>query len=283
MKSLNLKVRHRTTYTFSTEVFLEPHILLFRPGTAAQHHLLKFDLNIHPTPAGNTVLLDPFDNLAHHVWFNEMTQTLVVEARSVLEMRPYTPLDFLIYPFEAGRLGYAYPPHLHTVLRPYLEDLADDPRVAALAAEIEEKYGSRTIDYIVGSTEYIHQNFERILRVEGHAMAPGETIAKGEGSCRDLSRLHMAILRRVGLAARFVSGYLYLGPEADEHELHAWTEVFVPGGGWVGADPTIGLLSGNDHIRLATAYVPHLTLPIQGTFRGKATVQMETNLEMTAL
>jgi len=223
-------------------------------------------------------LLDIADNSVDMIWFNGTTRELHIETQAVVEMQHFLPLDFLVFPFEAEQLGFSYAANLSPLINIFLEPLSDDPAIIAFANALTDRFGSKTLDFIVGAAHYFNENFERVNREQGAPYPPPKTLQMLQGSCRDLSVLFMAVLRQMGLAARYVSGYFYHGVEAADHELHAWVEVYVPGGGWVGVDPSAGLLTTSDYIKIASAPRPEMTLPVTGSFRGDGAAQLETDI-----
>jgi transglutaminase-like putative cysteine protease len=128
--------------------------------------------------------------------------------------------------------------------------------------------------------QQLHAMLGRVERPEGEPLAPEETLRRGEASCRDQTLLFMETCRSLGYAARFVSGYYYAGPESDDHELHAWAELYLPGGGWRGFDPTSGLAAGEAHIAIAAAIQPRMAAPVSGSIRGRGSSSLHTHVAL---
>jgi transglutaminase-like putative cysteine protease len=160
----------------------------------------------------------------------------------------------------------------------YLHINPDQKDSVALTRELVARFGSMTMDFLLGTTLYIHDQFTKTVRHEGPPHSPDQTLNMQKGSCRDLAVLLIEIFRNAGFAARFTSGYKIHHDEGMEHELHAWVEVYVPGAGWYGLDPSTGLTAGNDHIAVSSGIHSFHTMPVTGTFRGAATSHMSTDI-----
>ena len=144
--------------------------------------------------------------------------------------------------------------------------------------KILKESGGKTIDFISMLTQSIHRDFKLEIREEGKPHWPDETFIFGKGSCRDLAWMQIQLLRHLGFAARFVSGYFYPIVEDPEFELHAWVEVYIPGAGWIGFDPSHGLMASNSHIPIASSAQHEKTMTVTGNIRGSATSKLEANL-----
>ncbi|MCD8540442.1 MAG: transglutaminase family protein [Leadbetterella sp.] len=173
------------------------------------------------------------------------------------------------FPFEAAKLPFRYPEKLARYTDIYFAVSPVSEEISAISDQLAKEAGYSTIDFLSGVTTYISRNFRYISRERGAAMKPEETLRLGSGSCRDFSVLMMALCNAQGLVARFVSGYLF-GIDRHEHDLHAWVEVFLPGGGWRGFDPTEGQAVNRNYIALANSLEPLGINPVRGTFRGDA-------------
>lgn len=276
-------IRHRTVYHFDRAVFLEPHRLLLKPVQSHRQQLRDYSIRIDPLPAGHTHLIDAENNPAQLIWFNGNHRQLVLEVQAMVSVPEFNPFDFLIYPLESARLGFRYPAGLESLLVPYLQIPGRGRHLSQRVEAIRHNNGDGVMNYINGSLADLHGRIERIVREEGEPLPPEETLLSAKGSCRDIALLHIALLREAGLASRFVSGYLYHHGEEEDHELHAWAEVYLPGAGWLGIDPTLGIWSQGDHITLATSALPAGTMPVTGSYRGDAAAVMDATVLITRL
>ena len=253
-------------------------ICCFIPKPIIGNRSREFALHIDPNPANIFTLLDAQDNLAHMAWFNGKHEVLNIEAEAQVELFDRNLMDFLVYPFEAVELGFKYDGLAEAHLNQYLLPVSVGNPVIDYAEQLRRQYGPGTIGFLMESTKKIHEDIKIIGRETGHPRTAEETLTLGNGSCRDLVVLQMAVNRHLGLASRFVSGYLYHGVDGEAHELHAWTEVYIPGAGWLAFDPTLGLMAGTDHVKVSSGAVPGSTLPVRGTFRGTATSTLKTSV-----
>jgi transglutaminase-like putative cysteine protease len=274
------RIGHRTEYRFDKPVFLEPHRLLLRPLQTHRQQLLEYDIRIDPNPAGHTLFTDVENNPGQLVWFDGSHHQLHMEVLATVSVPDFNPFGFLIYPLDCARLGFRYPAGLEALLAPYLNIPVRGRPLNQKLEAIRRNSGEEVMDFINASLADLHGSIERIVREEGDPLPPEETLMSSKGSCRDITLLHMTLLRGAGLACRFVSGYLYHHGEEEDHELHAWTEVYLPGAGWVGLDPTLGLWVQADHIALAASAQPIGTMPVTGTFRGDAGASMSASVRI---
>lgn len=280
---MKLKIEHYSKYTFSAPVFLEPHYLRFRPKTAPHHQLLSFDLAVSPMPAGTSVSDDPENNLVDLAWFKDLHEHIEITATSVVETAAYNPLNFLIYPNTFQQRPYSYGPALTNSLNNYLATEPVPAELIAAAEALMTDNNNQLIDFLIALTQNIHSQYEVIYRHEGEPMSADQTFGLKQGSCRDLTWMQIQLLRTMGLACRFVSGYFYLEAEHPAFELHAWLEVFIPGAGWLGLDPSNGLITGHTHIPVAASHQYVNTMPVIGTIRGTATADLETTLDIVVV
>jgi transglutaminase-like putative cysteine protease len=280
---MKLKIEHHTQYTFSAPVFLEPHYLRFRPKTTPHHQLLSFELAVSPTPAGTSVSDDPENNLVDLAWFQGLHEGIAIVATSVVETTAYNPLNFLIYPNTFQQRPYNYGTELAMSLSNYLETEPISADLLAMSETLMAKNNSQLIDFLIALTHTIHNQCAVIYRHEGEPMGADETFGLKQGSCRDLTWMQLQLLRHLGLAARFVSGYFYLEAEHPAFELHAWLDVYIPGAGWLGLDPSNGLVTGHMHIPVAASHHYANTMPIIGTIRGTASNSLNTTLNITVV
>jgi len=261
------KIEHVTRYSFSKEVFLEPHTIRLRPRSDSAQTVQKFEIDINPEPTGRTELID-IGGDSYSLWFEELTDSLTIVTRSEVETHRSNPFDFILATERAHRLPMEYRGPYESVLEPYRVTSSDfGDNFQGFVAKILLESENSTLNFLSILTTNIYENFEHEIRHEGHAYEPGETISRMKGSCRDFVVLFAEVCRSMGIASRFVSGYTVGDTENPENYLHAWTEVYLPGGGWRGYDPTLGLAVADQHIALASGATPLQAAPISGSFR----------------
>ncbi|NMG73338.1 transglutaminase family protein [Aromatoleum diolicum] len=276
--SIHVALNHVTHYQYDRQVNLGPQVIRLRPCPHSRTRILSYSLRVLP---GNHFInwqQDPQGNYLARLVFPEPTREFRVEVDLVAEMAVHNPFDFFLEP-EAEDFPFAYNDAQRHELQPYLEKVADkaaagDKFSAYLAGISREK--QRTVPFLVALNAQLQKDIGYLIRLEPGVQTPEETLQKASGSCRDSAWLLVQLLRHLGLAARFVSGYLIQltadvksldgpsGPEADFTDLHAWCEVYLPGAGWVGLDPTSGLFAGEGHIPLACSPEPSSAAPISG-------------------
>ncbi len=261
------EITHTTTYTFSRPVFLEPHTIRLRPRCDSSQRLIHFELQMEPNPAGLSECLDVEGNCAIHAWFDGLTESLRVLTRCEVETLRENPFDYIVHP-SASRLPVDYPDDLRLSLTPYCSRDTSDDSVTEFANSIVDEVGRQTLPFLAALNRRISQMCEVTIREEGEPQTPGVTLGQRHGACRDLAVLFMDACRVLGLGARFVSGYQEGDPDQERRELHAWAEVYLPGGGWRGYDPTHGLAVADRHVAVAAGMHPALAAPVTGTFRG---------------
>lgn len=278
-------IDHSTEYRFTRPVFFEPHYLRFCPRTDGAQRVVRFDLQIDPAPVGTTQALDVDGNLITVAWFSELHDRMKLRATTEVETFRENPYDFLI---TAGnqRLPVGYQHWEIALLGPALKRTAVpiyvDP-ARELAEQLREASRGEIVPFLSRLTETISHRFKVVHREEGAPWPPATTIEQRQGACRDLAVLWIDICRSVGLAARFVSGYHPGDSDRDKHFLHAWAEVFIPGAGWRGFDPTNGLAVSDRHVVVAASAAPQHAAPVTAMYRGSnveaelfADVQIET-------
>lgn len=271
---MRVLIQHITEYEFNQPALLGPHVVRLHPAQHASAETLSYNLSVEP--AGEVRWqFDPWNNRVVRLTFPpEPCSRLTLKVDAAFDIKPVNPFNFFIDD-RCGKLPFRYPDGLDSELLPFLSAAAPGPRLAAwLAATPAEE---TTIDFLVGLNARAAKDIGYVIRNEPGIQTSEETLALGRGSCRDLALLLVDALRAHGLAARFTSGYLVQltdesiipdlakGVAQDVADLHAWAEVFIPGGGWIGLDGTSGLLCGEGHIALASATEPLLAAPITGT------------------
>ncbi len=272
--SIKVALNHRTQYRYDKAVSLGPHVIQLRPSPHCRTPILDYSLNVSPANHFLNWQLDPYNNHVARVIFPDKTNEFVIEVDLVAELSPFNPFNFFLepgvkdYPFE-------YEASLARDLEPYLLlDPAGPQLRAFLAGVLMEKHG--TISFLVELNRRLCDEINYVTRMDPGVQTCEQTLEKRSGSCRDSSWLLVQILRNLGIAARFVSGYLIqIADEtasedgspghADSADFHAWAEAFLPGAGWVGMDPTSGLFAGEGHIPLVCTPNASKAAPIAGT------------------
>jgi transglutaminase-like putative cysteine protease len=264
-----ITIDHSTEYRFTQPVFFEPHQLRFCPRSDGSQRVVRFDLQIDPAPAGMTQSFDLEGNQVTVAWFNELHDRMVVRATSEVETLRENPYDYLVTPLNQ-RLPIGYQRWETALLGPALRRSAVPIHVdpaRELAEQMREASRGEVAPFLARLSETICHRFKVVHREQGSPWPPATTIEQRQGACRDLAVLWVDICRSVGLAARFVSGY-HNASEQEKHFLHAWAEVYLPGAGWRGYDPTNGLAVTDRHVAVAASADPQHAAPITATYRG---------------
>ncbi|MFQ3250471.1 MAG: transglutaminase-like putative cysteine protease [Glaciecola sp.] len=277
---MKFKLVHETTYSFSEDVFLEPHYLRFRPKQTPFSDLIDFSIVLESEPDGCTVIEDEEHNVVDFCWFGNLTNKLRITAKSTVQTKEYNPFNFLIYPDSFNTIPFSYSEHQHQILFAALQKMKLSSELSDYAENVLKESASNTINFVSNITMQIHKDFTVEYRELGSPMSPSSCFSMKKGSCRDLSWMLIMMLRNYGIAARFVSGYFYFDMDHPTYELHAWVEVFIPGIGWLGIDPSHGILTGNTHFPVASSAIPENTMPVTGGIRGSATSQLTTKLKI---
>jgi transglutaminase-like putative cysteine protease len=274
------KIIHRTYYNFSASVRLEPHRLMLRPRQGPELHIEKSSLEISPR-ASLRWFRDVEDNSVAIATFEESSNQLGIESESIIQQFNQSPLDFLVSDY-AIHYPFSYLQEDMEILAPYLKlkQHADDHLLKNLISSVwnaGEQIQTYTLLERLCST--IQTRLAYQLREEPGVQSPTLTLSLGSGSCRDSAYLFMEISRRMGLASRFVSGYLFAQPsDVNFGSTHAWAEVFLPGAGWKGFDPTIGKIVGSDHFAVAVSRLPESVPPVSGSFVGPSGASLDVGV-----
>jgi uncharacterized protein (DUF2126 family)/transglutaminase-like putative cysteine protease len=274
--AIRAALNHRTRYRFPRPVWLSPHVVRLRPAPHCRTPVLSYSLKVSPSDHFINWQQDPYSNRMARLVFPSKARELSIEVDLVAELTVINPFDFFLDK-TAEEYPFTYDAVLAGELAPYLQTLPAGPKLTELIAQLKKKK-VRTVDYLVELNQQIQRRVGYLIRMEPGVQTPEETLTKLSGSCRDTSWLLVQVLRHLGLAARFVSGYLIQlkpdvksldGPSGTDHDftdLHAWAEVYLPGGGWIGLDPTSGLLAGEGHLPLACTADPIAASPVTGFF-----------------
>ena len=279
---MRLAISHRTEYRYSKPVFLEPISLRLRPRCDVSQTLHTYNIQIDPAPEGRGQCVDLDGNGTEAVWFNGLHERFTIVVDALVETHRLNPFAFLITDPDAARLPLVYAPRLRPALAHYLARPIVDTAVAAFADAIKNEAGDDSLRFLILLAERIRATFAYSVREHGEPWMPRETLERKAGACRDFAILYVDACRCVGIAARFVSGYSYADAAA-EHHLHAWAEVYLPGGGWRGFDPSEGLAVADRHIALASGHSAEDASPVFGRYRGEAQLDLVAAVSIAKL
>jgi uncharacterized protein (DUF2126 family)/transglutaminase-like putative cysteine protease len=277
--AIRVALRHKTSYRYDQPVILFPHEIRLRPAPHARTPVLAYSLTMQPEQHFVTWQQDPYGNYIARFVFPAMTDTLEFTVDLIADMTVINPFNFFIEPY-AEKFPFDYPVQLKGELAPYLNVEQRDPLLSAWIASARDAIlpgGMPTVQFLIAINQRLQADIAYLGRMEAGVQAPGQTLALRQGSCRDSAWLLVHILREMGLAARFVSGYLIQleadqealdgprGSAGDFTDLHAWAEVYIPGAGWIGLDATSGMLAAEGHIPLACTATPSSAAPVTGS------------------
>ncbi|MGB5472076.1 MAG: transglutaminase family protein [Gammaproteobacteria bacterium] len=279
------KILHRTYYNFTGPVSLEPHTLRLRPKEGHELRIESSTLKITPT-ATLRWHRDAEDNSVAIATFDSPASQLLIESEVILRQYNQAPLDFLVADYAID-YPFAYQPEEWVVLSPYMnitEPEANEQLNEWIAGFWQPGERIQTYALLQRLGVHIQGSLSYQLREEPGVQSVLETLSCGSGSCRDSAYLFIEAARRLGFAARFVSGYLNSPPSSANYgATHAWAEVFLPGAGWKGFDPTIGEVAGTNHIAVAVARLPESVPPIAGSFVGLPGASLDVGVWVTEL
>ncbi|MBT3346702.1 MAG: transglutaminase family protein [Gemmatimonadetes bacterium] len=275
---MHFEIEHRTEYRYSQPVFLDPHLLRLRPRSDWRQRLDGFELDISPQPEGCARIVDLDGNDANRPWFAGTHDHLRIVVCSVVETLESDPYGYYL-DANADGLPLTYGEEL-AGLAPYMSPETQEGPVLELARDLQRESENKTVRFLSLLNAKIRQLCPTETRLEGDPLTPEETLDRGRGACRDVTVLFMAVCRAAGLAARFTSGYVD-GVLQEDRYLHAWAEVYLPGAGWRGYDPSLGLVVTDRHVALASGPRAAAARPFSGRFRGTGVeAQMTVDLKI---
>lgn len=267
--SIRVALHHRTQYRYDRPVTLGPHLIFLRPTPNSKTPILSYELTVKPSEHLLKWQFDVHHNYLARVLFSGKTDELTIDVNLIAQLTPANPFDFLLEP-EVASYPFAYAQTVARDLETYLVQETAGPRLKSFLASLPREHQS-TVTFLVELARRIRDEVAYVERLEPGIQSSEETLASKKGSCRDSAWLLVQVLRHIGIASRFVSGYLIqLGSEEggsphDSAELHAWAEAYLPGAGWIGLDTTSGLLTGEGHIPLMCTPDAAKAAPISGT------------------
>jgi transglutaminase-like putative cysteine protease len=264
---MQFTIRHNTHYRYSRPVEFGPHWLRFHPRDDGAQRVISHQLSITPTPLGCSDHLDLEGNRVSLVWFEEETDHFDIEVIMQVETLRRNAFDFIMLP-EATMLPIN---HVHDVIcaQAYLERIEPDDAITAFAAELSLAASRDTLCFLNNLNRQLFTDFTHIHRDTGEPQSPAHTLQSRRGACRDLAVLFVDCCRSEGIAARFASGYQKGDLQSERRHLHAWPEVYLPGAGWRGFDPTHGEAIADTHVTIAAAAHSRDTMPVSGNFKGE--------------
>lgn len=291
--AIRVAINHKTSYHYDRPVSLSPHIFRLRPAVHSRTPIEAYSFKITPKEHFINWQQDPFGNYQARVVFPEKTRELTIDVEVIADMVVINPFDFFVEEY-AEHYPFKYEGLLPKELLPYLELKESGPLLTQWLSRIDFTKKTPIVDFLVMLNQQVNKDINYSIRMEAGVQTCEETLGRAIGSCRDSAWLLVQVLRHAGLAARFVSGYLVQltadvksldgpsGPENDFTDLHAWTEVYIPGAGWIGLDPTSGLFAGEGHIPLACTPDYASAAPVVGA-RDEAEVTFEFENKVTRI
>lgn len=274
---MTLEIHHQTRYTYENDVFLNPQILNLVPQCRKYLHIKQQTILIDPEPKGINTLLGLENTQYYQIWFQTNTKYLNITTSLIAEIYKFNPLNF-IYSSELQMSPEGF--HLGSQADEFIRLYSKHQNNSILTSTALHFYKNSfdVISFLTGINEYVHQNWMHILRIEPGFQNPITTFQEKKGSCRDLACMLLEMVRSVGLAAKYVSGYAYNPELSEDHNLHAWIDIYLPGAGWIGIDPSLGLFCDHHYIPLSSSYKPEDTLPVIGSYAGNAASQLFTHV-----
>ncbi|MEP0369120.1 MAG: transglutaminase family protein [Cyclobacteriaceae bacterium] len=270
---MNLRIEHKSHYSYTSKVFVEPQHFYFHPCYRPYISLKDFKIKVHPEPAGLAQRIDAEGNIYYQCWFNDPIKQMTVETFVSAMTHEFNPFDFLVEENPKND-------HIKSLL-PFTDKVELSEEIKSWSKDIWTLTSTDIITFVTMLAREINSSWKHEANYDSQLVSPNDCFLAKKGSCRDLAWLFIQVVRHYDLPTRFVSGYGY-NPELIGHELHAWAEVWVTGAGWIGVDPSSGLLTTHAYIPLAASYHPSNTMPVQGSFRGKKNDVLTTSVKIEA-
>jgi transglutaminase-like putative cysteine protease len=269
---MHWRIEHTLSYHYSKPIVLDVQTIRLQPRNDTRQQLIQFNLNIQPSPTYISKHSDIENNDITTAWFKGTHNELQITATSEVELKDYNPFDFIITEPSLTKIPISYPKYYIPLIEAYIStnnhssSILDD-----FLKPVIVQSNNETIPFLTGLVTHIYKYFKHRERPDGAPWPPEKTIEQERGACRDLAWIFIVACRSLGLASRFVSGYHVPFNVRKKPELHAWAEIFLPGAGWIGFDPSLGLMVTERYIIISASYEPALTIPTSGTFWGKDT------------
>lgn len=291
--SITVALNHVTSYRYDRAISMGTQKIRLRPAPHIRNSIQSYSLKVFPADHFINWQQDPFGNFLARIDFHEKVEAFKIEVDLIAEIRVFNPFDFFVDDY-AETYPFRYEADLRDELSPYLELKENGAPLIAWVDECDRSNQS-IIDFLVSVNQKLSQSLSYTVRMEPGVQTCEETLSLGSGSCRDMAWFLCQALRHLGLASRFASGYLIQltqdvksldgpsGTEVDFTDLHAWTEVYLPGAGWVGLDPTSGLFAGEGHIPLCCTPNPSSAAPISGTLEGGVDASLHHEMSITRI
>ncbi len=276
---MRFEISHTSEYIYSKDVFFEPHYFRFKPKTTPHSFVKHFSISFEPEPSGFSEQIDIENNYLMLCCFDGLHHQLRITANSVVETDEYNPFTFCSS-LQFLQMPFAYV-KTRQLLKPSLQTAGLSEPMIKYSTKLLNESDKKSIDFLLLLTKEIHRSFILVTRESGNSLEPDITFKRKHGSCRDLSWMQIHMLRNLGIASRFVSGYLYIDSPNPEFELHAWVEAYLPGAGWIGLDPSHGMLTSHFYIPVASSAFHENTMPVSGSVRGSATSTLKNELKIS--
>lgn len=274
------QVKHRIHFQYDDPVVIQPLTIRLRPRSDGAQRVLDWHCDLTPSPSTSTSILDVFGNVAFQVSFEGNHRELTINVGSEVEASRSNPFDYLSLDSRVTNLPAFYDLRIGQALAPNLHRQSMDLAIGHWAGEVSASVDWQTQPFLLKLCETINLEYTIETRFEGATFSPTQTFAEKRGACRDLAALFIDACRTQGLAARFISGYVYEPGRTHGSELHAWAEIYLPGGGWRGYDPTLGIAVADSHIPVAAGPEPEWAAPTEGCYIGTGDSKIDYQVQV---